>query len=148
MPWVHRSREEIAVSPIRQYSISVYSRYREDGRPMFSVFFNVKRSMIKDIKNAWKHCVLDVSTSSPLRLLDHWALQSASLARLQEECRFQEALYEVIVCCPFSIPVLQDLLSASLVYEQHSQPFERVRYRILGNTCAYVLQVFKGFGAL
>jgi hypothetical protein len=98
MPWFHCSKNKVDVHPIPQYSVSVYSKYRENGQPMFSMFFNVKRIFIKEIKNAWKICVLEAEMSSRLRLLDHWALQNASLAKAQEQCRFHEAMHQVVVC--------------------------------------------------
>ena len=98
MPWFQSDRPRVDVSPNPQYSVSVYSKYRENGQPMFSMFFNVQRTFLKEIKNAWKLCVLEAKTSRRLALLDHWVLQNASFAKVQEKCRFHAAMYDLVVC--------------------------------------------------
>jgi hypothetical protein len=71
MPWFQDVGGKVEVSPIPQYSLGVYSKYRQNRQPMFSMFFNVQLPFIREIKNAWKLCVLESETSPRLRLLDH-----------------------------------------------------------------------------
>jgi hypothetical protein len=111
MPWFQDVGDKLDVSPIPQYSIGVYSKYRQNHQPMFSMFFNVQLPFIREIKNAWKLCVLESETSPRLRLLDHWALQNVSFAKAQERCRFHEALYQIVVCesmIPYEVMYLRN----------------------------------------
>lgn len=103
MPWVDIGAPE--TSPIPQYSVSAYAKYRSDSSPVFTVYYNVQQEWMEDIKSAWKICALESQIGKRPRMLDHWTLHSKSLAMALEACRLHEAMYDLLVSTTFRIPL-------------------------------------------
>ena len=98
MPWFQRPRpDEWEVSPVPQYSVSAYAKFRKTGQPAVTIYCNVIDDSVEEITNAWKTCVLQSNRDSKMRLLDHWALFGTSLAIARESCRVYETLYDLYV---------------------------------------------------
>ncbi|KAF3921793.1 hypothetical protein AA313_de0203170 [Arthrobotrys entomopaga] len=97
LPWFMKpnNSSEGAYSPISQYGVSVYARYRHDGQPMVSIYTNFRRLWIREVVNAWKISVLQVTHPRRVCLADHWTFLNINLSRAFEKSRFHDALYDL-----------------------------------------------------
>jgi hypothetical protein len=98
MPWFQNPRPgEWEVSPVPQYSVSAYAKFRKTGQPAVTIYCNVIDDSVEEITDAWKTCVLQSNRDSKMRLLDHWTLFGTSLTKARESCRVYEGLYDIYV---------------------------------------------------
>ena len=97
MPWLYHQKEYWFNSPSAGYSLSVYAKFRENGQPMLTIYYNVMEEWVEDIKVAWYQSVVRPRQNSGPRLLDHWMVFSKSISRLQESGRFYDAMLSLYV---------------------------------------------------
>ena len=97
MPWLYRQERRRFNSPSAGYSLSVYAKFRENGQPMLTIYYNVMEEWVEDIKVAWYRSVAHPRQNSDPRLLDHWTVFSKSMSRLQEHGRLYDAMLSLYV---------------------------------------------------
>lgn len=96
MPWMH---DETAKSLFSHdhFSVSNYTKIDQDGLPFVTVFSNVPEKLTGTIKEEWQRSLLMSSQLKACALLDHYAIISHGLHRLEDHQKFSEMINTLYV---------------------------------------------------